>query len=199
MASVSCKDRSEIGAHRGFTLVETLVVIAIFSIVSVAITGIFRGHSDLYRLFDAEARAGTASRMIADRMLYSIREADMVLASHDFAGIIHASGADELVLRIKTVDAAGNFIPGSFDYLAYYRDSAAPEKLFEIIDASSGSRRNSGTRQLADVTREVSLTYNTSDFAAVKTVDVKVVAAANFRQTAATSTVRIIGKLRNKN
>lgn len=179
-------------------MVETVIVISIFAIASLALIEIFLGHNDLFRLSRASVNTNAASRMIADRIVSSVREADQVLAAHDFSGVTYSSGPDTLVLRIKSVDASNDFISGAFDYIAYYLDPTDSRKLNEIIEASASSRRLSATRLLSEAVEGLNFVYDNPDYSLVTKVDLAIILAEDFRQTSATSTVKVRAKLRNR-
>lgn len=183
----------------GFTLVEVVVVLAISSIVGLVLVNIFLGHADLFRFFNAEVNSGSAARLVADRMVSLIREAESVQASHDFSGQLRQSTPDELVLRLKTVNASDAFVIGAYDYVAFYRDGDDPRRLMETIQADAASRRASGTRVLAENLEILNLAYDNPTIQDAREVTLELRMAEDFRQTSATSTVKTVVKLRNRN
>lgn len=183
----------------GFTLVEVVVVLGIFSIAGAVLVNIFLGHFSLFRFFTAEVNSGSSARLAADRMIALIREADSVLASYDFSGQLHESDSSELVLRLKTVNNSEDFITDAFDYATFYRDSVDPRRLMETIQADTESRRPSATRVLAENLEVFDLVYDNVDPLQVQEITLELRMVEAFRQTSSTSTVKTIVKLRNRN
>lgn len=164
---------------RGFTLVETFIVVGISVVALVALTNLFLIFNSTYgnqQVFMAVA--GSASTAM-NAFEAAILPADQVLASHDFSGTVYSSSATTLVLELPSVDSSGNIIAGTKDYIAFYSSSAT---LYRLTQAGAGSIRASGLTQLSTTLNSLSFTYDNGDSTKVTSVTADIVTQARFKQ-----------------
>lgn len=192
------KSEKHFFAGKGFTLVEVIVVIFIFVLMSIAITSLFIGQNSLYQFYTAEVASEGSARRIVNRVTELVRTSESVLSSYDFGGTVHSSGSDTLVLRLPTVDSSDQILTNTFDYVVYYLDPSDNTKLFEKMEADGQSQRGSVTRLLSESIDNVLFTYDNVDFDKVSEVGLAIETLETFKNTVATTTLDILVKLRNR-
>lgn len=136
--------------HRGMSLIEVLIVVAISALIMIALLSLYMAGQKYF--FNQNSRADTIedSRMPMAWVSRDIRDANLV---HDGAvtaynGRTYTTGPNCLVLELPSIDAAGLIISGSSDYIIYDLD-ATNHRLLRIVDPGGGVRQSS-TRILAD-------------------------------------------------
>lgn len=145
---------------RAFTLVETVITIAISVMGLVALTNLFLLFNSLYSYQQAFiATAGSTSASF-EAIEAAVLPASKVLASRSFSGTTYASSATALVLELPAVDSAGAPIESAKDYVAFYADGAT---LYRLVEAAAGSARHSGRTILSSTLAALSFTYNDAD------------------------------------
>ncbi len=103
--------RSCLGCHRGFTLVELIVVIAIFSIVMAGIYSVFVRANRIYISQEEVVSAQQEARSALDILGREIRMAGLIAADNQPGGLdlitgpAYPSGANSAI-EIATVDGA---------------------------------------------------------------------------------------------
>lgn len=152
---------------RGYTLVETIVVIAISAIALFALTNLFLMFNTLYGYESAFIATSGSAGSAMNALESSVAQAQEVLASHDFSGTTYTSASTTLVLALPTVNSAGDIVAGEKDYVAFYASSTV---LYRLTSASAQSARPSGRIQLSNTLHMVSFTYDNADFSLVTNV-----------------------------
>jgi len=164
---------------RGFTLLETFIVIAISVVALAALSNLFIIFNNTYGYQQAfMAGAGSASNAM-NAIEAAILPADQVVASHSFSGTAYSSGATTLVLGLPSVDSSGNIIAGVSDYIVFYTSST---NLYRLTAAGAGSTRTSGLKKLSTTLFSISFTYDNVDFTKVTNVATDIVTRAQFKQ-----------------
>lgn len=164
---------------KGFTLIETIVVIAISVVALLALVNLFLIFNTTYGNQQAFMAASGSAGGAMNALEAAIMPADHVLASHSFSGTTYSSNATTLVLELPAVDSSGNIIANTEDYIAFYSSS---EKLYRLIQTGAGSARHSGLTQLSTTLNSISYTYDNADFTKVTNVTADIVTQAQFKQ-----------------
>jgi type II secretory pathway pseudopilin PulG len=164
---------------RGFTLVETFVVIAISVVALIALVNLFLIFNTTYGNQQAFMAAAGSAGGAMNAFEAAIMPADHVLASHSFSGTTYSSGATVLVLSLPAADGSGNIIAGVEDYIVFYSSSA---KLYRLIQAGAGSIRVSGLKELSSTLNSMSYIYDNADFTKVTSVTADIITQAQFKQ-----------------
>lgn len=164
---------------RGFTLVETFIVIAISVIALAALVNLFLVFNTTYGNQQAFMAAAGSAGGAMNALEAAILPADHVLVSHNFSGTTYSSSATVLVLSLPAVDGSGNIIAGVEDYIAFYSSSA---KFYRLTQAGVGSVRASGLKELSTTLNSISYTYDDVDFTKVTNVTADIVTQAQFKQ-----------------
>ncbi len=167
---------------RGYSIIETVVVIAISVVALVALANIYVTFNALYgnqQIF--LATAGSAGTVV-NALEAAILPADQVLASYTFSGTPYASSATTLVLELPSVDASGDLIAGAKDYIVFYTSGTM---LYRLTEAHAGSARASGRKQLSATVSAISFTYDNADMTKATSVTADVQTSAQFKQQTA--------------
>ena len=164
---------------RGFTLVETFVVISISVVALIALVNLFLIFNTTYGNQQAFMAAAGSAGGAMNAFEAAIMPADQVLASHNFSGTTYSSNATTLILGLPAVNSSGNIIAGTEDYIAFYSSSA---KLYRLTQAGAGSTRVSGLKELSTTLNSLSFTYDNVDFTKVTNVTADIVTQAQFKQ-----------------
>lgn len=165
--------------NRGFTLIETLVAIAISVIALTALVNLFFIFNSTYGNQQAFMAAAGSAGGSMNALEAAILPASHVLASRNFSGTTYSSSATTLVLELPAVNSSGNIIPGVNDYVVFYPSSAT---LYRLVQAGVGSIRVSGLTTLSTTLSSISYTYDDADFTQVTNVTADIVTQAQFKQ-----------------
>jgi prepilin-type N-terminal cleavage/methylation domain-containing protein len=145
---------------RAFTLTETIVTVALTSIVMGALAQLYINFNALYvyqQTFVATTNAATSAMSALNA---SVLQADQVVASHVFSGTTITSGAGALVLELPSMNSSGNVITGVYDYIGF---STTTTTLYQRTDAGAGSARISGSKIVATRVDSITFAYDTAD------------------------------------
>ncbi len=179
---------------RGFTLLESVIVIGISALALIALSNLFFIFNSIYGYQQVfMATSGSASKTL-NALEAAVFPAEHVLASRSFSGTTYTSSTTVLVLELPSIDSSGNIISGVKDYVAFYTDSA---KFYRLVEAGSGSTRVSGLTLLSTTLNALSFTYDNADFAQVANVTAELRMQAQFKQEVVQSHLREQLHLRN--
>lgn len=167
--------------HRAFTLVETVITIALFVILVLAVAQLYLvyGRSILSEQSSIDVMLGGGG--IIDAVQTAGLQADHIVASHMFAGTNYSSGPTTILFELPAVDSSGSIITNTYDYIGVYASST---EAYRVIDAAPGSMRASGKKRLTDALNALLFTYNNASFPAVTsaTVDATTTALSHGQQ-----------------
>ncbi|MBX4204984.1 MAG: prepilin-type N-terminal cleavage/methylation domain-containing protein [Candidatus Doudnabacteria bacterium] len=155
---------------RGFTLVETLVVLFIFSLGIVIIFDMFLAQNRLYRTQTAQLNITSSVRFALDDIDNYGRQAHRTLASYS----TYTAGPQTLILEIGSVNSSGRLISGTYDHVVYYLTSGS---LTRVVIPDASSTRPSSTRVVAVNVTALTFTYNNADYTSVTQVDTSLTCA----------------------
>lgn len=180
--------------QRAFTLVETVIVIALFVIVMLGVT-------QLYTIF-GQVIVGQSSIIsitldgsaIVDTVRVASLQANQVVQSHTFSGISYNSGTTTAIFELPAIDVSGAIIPNTFDYIGIYASSTT---VYRAVDAAVGSSRTSGTKTLTDSLSALTFTYDNPSFPSVTSVIVNATTSAVVKGQTTQMHVRSHTYLRN--
>jgi len=155
---------------RGFTMLETLMVIAVFSLLSIILVNLFLNFGGFYTSQQANIDVvQSANRLMRDIEVATL-VADSVEISHFFSSGTQSTDADSLVLRLPAINASGDPIAASYDYVAFYASGTAA---YRVQEPSGSSARQSEASEYRDVAA-LSFMYNASSTTDVSSVDVMI-------------------------
>ena len=184
--------------RRGATLLEGLVVVAILVVMFTVLAAIFIGQGNFFQRENARLDSALDNTRALNDILTQSREALMVTSTLSIDSVLYASGPEQLILKLYSLDAGGDFITSSFDYVVYYRDPAHLNKLMKKLAPALASSRTAVTKSLDNNVSALNFSYNSPDFNQVNQVTVyletaKMAAGTNFITSSTVHTV-----LRNK-
>lgn len=152
---------------KGLTLIEILIVIAVSSILVVALLSLFISGQKYFINQDARSDAIEDSRFPVTWITRDIKEAVQVIAGPITIGSSdYSTSANCLVLQVPSIDASGAIIDidNDFDYIVYCQDSQNTSRLERVIDAKDGvSSRIDSTRGIADSVNSFALSFYDTD------------------------------------
>lgn len=166
---------------KGFTLIETFIVIGISVVALIALVNLFLVFNSVYGYQQAFMAAAGSASTATNAVEAAVLPANQVLASHSFSGTTYASGAATLVLELPATDSSGNIIAGVKDYIVFYASGAT---LYRLTEAGAGSVRISELKKLSTTLQSISFTYNDPDFTKVISVTTDIATQAQFKQQA---------------
>lgn len=163
--------KTQTNAVRGFTLIETVIVIALFVIMLLALFNFYISYTTTHAYQTAFVETASSAGTIVNEVTHAVLPASQVLSGHSFSGTPHFTSETSLVLEVPAIDSSGFAIPGTYDYIGFYVDGT---RVYRVIDADNASERLDGTKLLSDSLRSLSFSYSTTTLAAVESVEVDV-------------------------
>ena len=177
-----------------FTLIETVIVIALSASIVVALTFLlftFNKASSYGKISSQSyASASTLLREIESLAL----PANAVLETHSFSGTTYTSTATSLVLELPSIDGSGNVITNAHDYVAFY---AVGTNAYRLLEKDATSARVAGTVLLSSTLSAFSFAYDDADFVQVRTITVDIQTQAQVKEEVVTNHLSQQIRLRN--
>lgn len=147
-----------VGAARGVTLVEMLVVLSLFILISSFLVSLSIQYQSLYNLGEANYIAvGNARSVLNSIGVYTV-QAHRVVESRTIAGATYVTGTSTVVLQIPAVDLSGDIVSDAWDYVVFRKTSTS--SVYRHIEADPNSARVSGERLLGSTVGSLVFTYN---------------------------------------
>ena len=153
------KDSRSTRSLTGFTLLEIIIGVAIFSVIAVVVGSVLVGHYKIYDFASTDGDLKAASLTILERMAKVAAESKEIALSHNFGGADFTAGSSTAIFALPAEDASGNIIADAFDYIAFYK-SPTSTKVIEYAEAAAGSVRKSGTKILSAFVKNLIFSYN---------------------------------------
>lgn len=182
--------------HRAFTLLETVIVIALSAAMMVALSALIYNFNEASAYEEASAASSGSANNLMREIESLVAPADAVVQMHEFepSGVTYTSSSNVLVLEIPSVDSSGNVIANTYDYAAFY---VVGTNAYRILEANAMSSRISGTKQLSSTVSSLTFSYNNTDFTAVNTITADVQTLAQVKQNTLTDHLNEQIRLRN--
>ncbi len=146
--------------QKGFTLIETLVVIAIFAALSIVIAEMYVWQNRVYKVQFSQLIVMNDARSALDDIDNYVRSANLVLSTYS----TYVTDVDTLILQVQSFNTSNQLIPGVYDTVVYYKTGNA---LFRQVFPDAASNRPAQTKQLAANASNLVFTYNNVDFSQV--------------------------------
>jgi hypothetical protein len=181
-------------SNRGLTLVETLMVIALFTAGMAVLASMYYDFNTLYGVQQTITDTALSTGQIVNEVENLTVPADSVISSHTFSAGSYASSASTLVLEIPSVDSSGVVISGKYDYAVMYRSGT---NVYRLLETDASSARGAGTKLLGSSITALSFTYDNADVTLAKTVTVSVTAQTYVKNAPVSNTLRSSFRLRN--
>jgi type II secretory pathway pseudopilin PulG len=180
---------------RAFTLIETIIVIAITAMALLALITLilmfYRIQGQHRALMEVNVSAATSMNAFVDAIL----PASKILPSANTSGLPYVSSNTSLVLELPSIDASGYVIPGVVDHIVF---TLAGQTLTEQIEAGVGSVRQSTSRVLSTAVSSLTFTYDDPTLVNVTNVLIDLRTRASYQQTTMSAQVSEKLYIRNK-
>jgi type II secretory pathway pseudopilin PulG len=145
----------------GFTLIETLVVVAAVLTIFLILLAIFVEHLKLSRIVSTIAELQNNRTVTALNLEDAVHSANSFVSSAVVNGTVYTSDKDTLVLRLLSIDGDGATIAGEYDYIALEQDSVDSTLLVLNQDADALSSRLDIVDKVVSINVEnLSFSYN---------------------------------------
>lgn len=144
---------------QGFTLVEALISLTLFSIVSFALLTLFLSSSRQYQEESKRTALTTSVTTLNDQLTADVQAAFTIEPTYG----TYTSGADTVILAVPGIDGSGNLLSsgGSFtpDRIIY---ALSGNQILRVVIPAPGSSRPDGSKVAASKVSSFALTYNQS-------------------------------------
>jgi prepilin-type N-terminal cleavage/methylation domain-containing protein len=187
--------RSKLAAIRGFSAIEVLIVIAVSSLIMLALSNIFVTYYDSYAYQNAYINTSVSATTFLNDMNDLSLQASEIVSSHAFAGVTYTTGSTTVVFEIPSVNSSGEILANTSDYAVLFSSTT---KLYRIMDADASSARLDGTKQFTDVLQNLTLTYNNPTPSSASNIVVNVLTQSTAKGKTATTHLMQTVYLRNK-
>lgn len=152
---------------RGFTLVEMIITIALSLALMLAATQLYVVYGRAVLVEQASINLALGGSSIMDSVRSAGLQANRVVTSHIFSGVTRSSGSSTVIFELPSIDAAGDIVVGSYDYVVIY---ASGTSVYRVTDAAAGSARRSEEKILTTALDALSFTYDDVSFGNVSSV-----------------------------
>lgn len=178
----------------GFTVVELVIIVAISVFACIGLVNLFLTFNALYGYQRAFLATAASASTAMGALEAATAPAEQVLASRVFSGTTYTSATTTLVLQLPAVNASGNIIAGTKDYVVFF---LATTTLYRLTEAGAGSVRPSGLKKLSTTVALLAFTYNDPDAMKATVVTADLTTQAAFKREVAQSRLRERLRLRN--
>lgn len=172
-------------------MIEMIIVVALFAILSIVIVNLFIGQNRLYRTQTSELKLNSSARASLDDIDAATRSATRAVASYS----TFTAGAQVLVLEIQSVNAQDQLIPSSNDYVVYYLNNA---NLYRETLPDALSARSPGTKKLAENVGDLAFTLDSPDYDLVTEVATDLTISEDLGLQTKSLTLSSKSRIRNK-
>lgn len=163
----------------GFTLIETIIVVALVSVLMLAIIELFINFNNSYALQNANINNSYSASAFLNETEELSLQADAIVSSKVVSGTTYTTDTSTLILELPSIDASGDTISGVHDYAVIY---LANSKAYRILQADVASARRSGTKILSDVVNSLTFTFNNVTPASATKISIDVVTQKQVKQ-----------------
>jgi prepilin-type N-terminal cleavage/methylation domain-containing protein len=142
---------------RGFSLIETVVVIAISAIVMLGVYEIYITFGNSYLYQNARINNASGAALFMNEFNELSLQASAIVTSRTISGTTYTTGSTTLVYEIPAINSSGDIVATTYDYAILYSSST---NAYRILDANGSSARISGSKRLSDTLSNLTFTYN---------------------------------------
>ena len=142
---------------KGFTLVELLIVVSLSVVISAVLVAILINNTELVYKENSRVSQGLDLNDALANIKTYIRQAQSVASSYpETPPVSYTSSSTQLVLKFVSLDANGEVVQATFDFVIYLKDQ---DKLKILVIPGSGSSRLPQDSILAKNVSEVLFDY----------------------------------------
>lgn len=143
---------------KGFTLFETLIVVAIFLVVGVLLVSILVNNTGLYNKQSSLVTSGLNINDAMREIDTNIRQASSVAIGYPEVSSTYTTSSTTLVIKIPSFNASG-IISNTFDYIVVTKDAAKNNLLREYVFPDISSEREFQNKVLTNILDSIKFTY----------------------------------------
>lgn len=145
---------------QGFSLLELIITMAIFSLISLVLVVIFIQTYETFYIQENQTQLQVETRYSLDTINNWVKKASSVISSYTPPGETAYETSDSvIILQVAAIDEDQNIIADTYDYLIFQADPSNPSELQQIIYADESSDRTTGTRTIAHYLNSLSFSY----------------------------------------
>lgn len=163
----------------GFTLIETVIVIAFSAIMALALSLLTYNFTNTLLYDQTSSKSSDSASALMREIESLVLPANAILQSHMFSDIVYTSTSTVLVLEIPSIDSSGTVIASAFDYAVFYASST---EAYRILATHASSKRVSGTKKLSSTLHSLTFTFGNTDFTQVSTTTIDIQTQAYAKQ-----------------
>ncbi len=189
----------------GFTFVEVMFACIIGLMIMSMTMVLYIGVNHHMLVGVAFAEINSDARLAMDRIVRDVRWGIQLEVNRTIDGIDYATGDDELIIKIPSIDSNGKFILNTYDYVVYALDTSDPiKKLRKIVNPDIASNRSSLNQIIANNINSLSLSsegtaLSSVSLSSVNSVEVSINVSKTLLQNRTVSeTIASNVELRNK-
>ena len=181
---------------KGFTLIETVITIAIFVFIMAAIATLYFFYMRAFGFEQATINTGVGVSMLMDAERTAALQADAIVSSHAFSGTTYYSSATTTVFELPSIQSTGAAITGSHDYIVIYVSGTSASR---VSDIAAGSARVSPKVLLTNTMSAINITYNNATISLATSTTVDATTSASYRGITTSTHLNEVFYLRNSN
>lgn len=178
----------------GFTLIETIVAIAIMTIVLAALLLLLTNFYKVFHAQQSTARVAGSATIAGNELQAKITQATQIVASSTISGTLYTTDSDTLVLELPSYNGSGAIIASTYDYAVFYVDSGS---LYLRVQPNGSSSRPTIYKKLSDSISTTSFTYDNGDVTQATKVDIDILMQLTASKTTTAHRLKQTVYLRN--
>lgn len=166
---------------RGTTLIEAILSIFIIGILVAALAAALVATSRALSTESIRRDVAVNAALGLEIIRRTAVNATAIVFSHVINGTTYQSSSSTLVLALPSLNAAGDLIASSTDFVAFARSPSDLTKLRRDLQAAAGSARTSRTDTIATLIDSLVFYYHATSAAAAGRLEAVVIASSTAR------------------
>lgn len=171
--------------NSGFTLIETIITLSLFTILSIGIITIFNIYKEYGAIFPKSLYSSIIKKdhsETIEQFKNHIKQAQLIVATTSIESTLFTTNTTTLILQLRSIDDSKNILPGSYDTVIFYIDtSTSPMVFYKKVIPSPQSSRTGGTFLINNKIKNLSFIYNTSNPKDANLIEI-ILETSNFSQ-----------------
>ena len=169
----------------GFTLIETVIFVAIFSILTLALFNIFAVYGTLYTADKLQFTTVNDTRTPLNELAATVAQAHRVMNSQTINGTDYQTNTTTLVVQLPSITLDGSIVENTWDYAVFFTSST---NLYRLSAPNAASARPAGQKILGDSIVSIVFTFDSADFSLVHKVSVNIESQSQSNHVTVTNT-----------